>query len=106
LARAHKYDPLATGILTEWAAFVGGNGGVKLFRDALALEPTNANVWFDLASYYAANGDWTNAYAALSRAFKYDPYGPAGQCGLAAQIRRKVGIKVPSCRGGGSPSSP
>ena len=93
-------------MLTEWAVFEGGNRGVKLFRDALALEPTNANVWYDLASYYAASESWENAYQALSKAFAYDPYGLAGQCGLAAQIRRKVGIKVPSCRGGESPSSP
>lgn len=105
LKHAHSYDPLATGILTEWAVFVGGNGGVKLFRDALALEPTNANIWFDLASYYAANEDWDNAYHALSQAFRYDPYGPAGQCGLADQIRRKVGVKT-TCRGAGSQSSP
>jgi hypothetical protein len=105
LKRAHSYDPLSTSVLTEWAFFEGGNRGVKLFRDAIALEPTNSNVWFDLATYYAQSGDWKNAYGALSKAFQYDPYGPAGQCGLAEQIRRKVGVKT-TCRGAGSPSTP
>jgi O-antigen ligase len=103
LKRAHGYNPLSTQILTEWGAFEGGNQGLQRFRDAVALEPTNPNVWYDLASYYAGSGSWVNAYRALSKAFTYDPYGPAGQCGLAAQIRRKVGIKVSSCRGAGSP---
>ena len=95
LKHAHSYDPLSTAVLTEWAAFEGGNAGVKLFRDALALEPTNAGIWYDLASYYAAGGDWKNAYFALSNAYRYDPYGLAGRtCGLASEIRHKaIGTK-------------
>ena len=110
LKRAHDYDPLSTNVLTEWAVFEGGNRGVKLFRDALALEPTNASVWYDLASYYAASSDWKNAYFALSEAYRYDPYGLAGRtCGLAAEIRHKaVGTKAgaSTCPAAGSPSSP
>jgi hypothetical protein len=110
LKRAHSYDPLSTTVLTRWAFFEGGNRGVKLFRDALALEPTNASVWYDLASYYAGSNDWDNAYFALSKAYEYDRYGLAGRtCGLAAEIRHKaIGTKPgPAiCPTAGSPSSP
>lgn len=110
LKRAHSYDPLSTQVLTEWAAFEGGNRGVELFRDALALEPTNASVWYDLASYYAASEDWGHAYQALTKAYAYDPYGLAGRtCGLAAQIRHKAAGTKPGpaiCPAAGSPSTP
>src|SRR4051794_9502933 len=110
LKRAHSYDPLSTNVLTEWAVFTGGNRGVQLFRDALALEPTNASIWYDLASYYAASSDWDNAYFALSKAYQYDPYGLAGRtCGLAAQIRHKaIGAKPgpATCPAAGSLSIP
>ena len=83
---------------------------MKLFRDALALEPTNANLWYDLATYYAASNDWDHAYFALSKAYEYDRYGLAGRtCGLAAEIRhRAIGAKPgpATCPAAGSRSSP
>ncbi|HEY3543386.1 MAG TPA: O-antigen ligase family protein [Gaiellaceae bacterium] len=100
LKQAHSYDPLNTQIVVERAAFQTGRAAERSYRDALALEPTNAAVWYDLATFYAENELWTPAYRALAKAYKYDPFGPAGQCGLAAEIRRKVGLKV-TCRGGG-----
>jgi tetratricopeptide (TPR) repeat protein len=103
--RAHAYDPLSTDVLTEWAAFARGDESIRLYRDALALEPTNSSIWFELAQLYASNRQWVDAYRALSKAFEYDPFGPAGQCGIAATIRRKVGVRA-TCRGAGSASSP
>jgi len=98
--RAHSYDPLNPQILLERAAFESPRDAERSYRDAVKLEPTNASLWLELATFYAQNGAWTDAYAALSRAFRYDPLGPAGQCGLAQQIRRKVGVRT-TCRGAG-----
>jgi O-Antigen ligase len=98
--RAHNYDPLNPQILLERAAFQNLRDAERSYRDAVKLEPTNANLWLELATFYAQNGAWADAYAALSRAFRYDPLGPAGQCGLAQQIRRKVGVRT-TCRGAG-----
>jgi len=98
--RAHDYDPLDPQILLERAAFENARDAERTYRDAVRLEPTNANLWLELATFYAQNGAWADAYAALSRAFRYDPLGPAGQCGLAQQIRRKVGVRT-TCRGAG-----
>jgi O-antigen ligase len=98
--RAHNYDPLNPQILLERAAFQSPRDAERSYREAVNLEPTNANLWLELATFYAQNRAWVDAYAALSRAFRYDPLGPAGQCGLAQQIRRKVGVRT-TCRGAG-----
>jgi len=103
--RAHNYDPLNPEILLERAAFENVRDAERSYRDAVKLEPTNANLWLELATFYAQNRAWVDAYAALTRAFKYDPLGPAGQCGLAQQIRRKVGVRT-TCRGAGLPAIP
>jgi len=103
--RAHSYDPLNPEILLERAAFENVRDAERSYRDAVKLEPTNANLWLELATFYAQNRAWVDAYAALTRAFKYDPLGPAGQCGLAQQIRRKVGVRT-TCRGAGLPAIP
>ena len=100
LRQAHSYDPLSTRILSAQAELAGGREAVRFYRDALALEPTNSALWLDLARFYAQARDWTNAYRALLRAYRYDPFGPAGQCGLAQQIRLKVGVRA-SCLGAG-----
>jgi hypothetical membrane protein len=101
LKHAHSYDPLNTQIITEEAAFAPTlRASQRYYRDAIALEPTNAAVWLELTTFYADNHAWQLAYTALSKAYRYDPTGPAGQCGLARQIRRKVGVSA-SCRGAG-----
>jgi tetratricopeptide (TPR) repeat protein len=100
--RAHTYNPLSTRILTEQAAFARTpRRAERYYRDAVSLEPTNAELWYELAQFYADNGRWLFAYRALSRAYTYDPYGLAGRCnGLAAEIRRKVNAPS-SCPAGG-----
>jgi hypothetical protein len=106
LQHAHSYDPLNTSIITEEAAFaLALDASERYYRQAVSLEPTNPNVWLELATFYAENGAWKDAYAALTKAYRYDPNGPAGQCGLAQQIRRKAGIRA-TCRGAGLPSIP
>lgn len=106
LQHAHSYDPLNTSIITEEAAFSLSLGASeRYYEQAVSLEPTNPNVWLELATFYAENGAWKDAYAALTKAYRYDPNGPAGQCGLAQQIRRRVGIRA-TCRGAGLPSIP
>jgi cytochrome c-type biogenesis protein CcmH/NrfG len=101
LSQAHSYDPLSTSVLSLQAAFApDGRQAEALYKDALALEPTNSELWLELSRVYAEGGDWVNAYRALTRAYRYDPLGPAGQCGLAQQIRRKVGVRS-TCRGAG-----
>jgi tetratricopeptide (TPR) repeat protein len=106
LRRAHSYDPLATGILVDEAALASDRDAVRLYRDALTLEPSNAGLWFQFALFYAEGRHWGEAYQALARAYRFDPFGPAGQCGAAATIRRKAGVKGVTCRGGGSAPLP
>jgi predicted Zn-dependent protease len=77
----------------------------RYFLDAVRLEPTNSALWLEFARFYAENGNWVFAYRALTRAYANDPLGPAGQCGLAEQIRRKVGVRS-TCRGAGLPAIP
>jgi hypothetical protein len=106
LAQAHRYDPLNTDVLTLQAALATTpRAAERYYRDAVALEPTNSSLWLEFARFYAENGDWVHAYRALTRAYANDPLGPAGQCGLAQQIRKKVGVRS-TCRGAGSPSIP
>lgn len=100
--RARSYDPLATDPLVDLAYAAPTNEqSIAYFRKALSLEPANSSIWYELATFYADAKQWENAYQALSKAYAYDPFGPAGQCGLAAKIRHEVGIRVKSCRGGG-----
>ena len=106
LAKAHQYDPLNTDVLTLQAALATKPlDAERYYRDAVALEPANSSLWLEFARFYAENGDWVHAYRALTRAYANDPLGPAGQCGLAQQIRKKVGVRS-TCRGAGSPSIP
>lgn len=111
--RAHSYDPLSTEALTDWAALVDAGGdtfrALKLYRDAVALEPESSETWWALGSFYAGHGAWPQAYEALGKAWRYDRYGPAGEpCGLLDQARHKVlGVWPPSCpRGSPRAASP
>jgi hypothetical protein len=106
LRQAHSYDPLNTDVLALQAELSLPAQGERLYKEALQLEPTSAVLWFDLATFYAENGDWSRAYGALSKAYVYDPFGPAGQCGIAQQIRKKAGARSATCRGAGQPSTP
>lgn len=105
LQQAHSYDPLATAPLAYEAGLAKPREAERLYRQALALEPTNSELWLELTRLYAENGSWVNAYRALTHAYRYDPLGPAGQCGLAQQIRLKVGVRS-TCRGAGLPRIP
>ena len=100
--RAHSFDPLSTDALTDWAAFESPTRAEQLYRDALALEPQNSNLWFEAGDFYWSERLWTQAYLAYSEAWHFDKYGPAGTpCGQLDQARYKV-LKVwpPSCPGG------
>jgi hypothetical protein len=105
LKQAHAYDPLNTQVLADQAELSQPAQGERLYKEALQLEPTNANLWFELATFYAENRSWVRAYRALTKAYVYDPFGPAGQCGVAQEIRKKVGVSS-TCRGAGQASSP
>ncbi|HET8528710.1 MAG TPA: O-antigen ligase family protein [Gaiellaceae bacterium] len=100
LRQAHSYDPLSTSVLSLQAAFASPQEAERLYLKALSLEPTNSELWLELARVYAQGGAWVDAYRALTHAYRYDPLGPAGQCGLAEQIRRRVGVRS-TCRGAG-----
>jgi len=105
---AHSYDPLSTDVLTEEAFFETGSRAEKLYRDALALEPQNYAVWFELGNFYWDAHRWTEAYLAYSESWTYDKYGPAGvPCGRLDLARHKV-LRVwpPSCPGGRPASTP
>ena len=99
---AHSYDPLSTDVLTEEAAFETPVRAQRLYRDALALEPENSNLWLELGDFYWSERFWTQAYLSYSEAWHLDKFGPAGTpCGVLDQARYKV-LKVwpPSCPGG------
>jgi tetratricopeptide (TPR) repeat protein len=106
LTQAHSYDPLDTQVLADQAELSQPAQGERLYKEALDLEPTNANLWFELATFYAQNHAWKFAYGALSKAYAYDPFGPAGQCGIAQEIRKRAGAPAATCRGAGQPSTP
>ena len=99
---AHGIDPLSTDALTEWAAFERPARAEQLYRDAVRLEPENANLWYDLGDFYWNEAKWPQAYVAYSQSWKYDEFGPAGiPCGQLDQARHKVlGVWPPSCPGG------
>jgi O-Antigen ligase len=100
--RAHSYDPLSTDVLAEEAAFETPVRAQQLYRDALALEPQNANLWYEVGDFYWDEHLWTQAYLAYSEAWHFDKYGPAGTpCGRLDQARHKVlNVWPPSCPGG------
>jgi len=110
--RAHAYDPLSTAALMEWADFEDGSGNVEraeqLYRQAVSLEPENSETWWALGSFYYEQKAWPQAYAALSSAWTYNRYGPAGtRCGLLDQARYKaLHVWPASCPGGAPAATP
>jgi O-antigen ligase len=93
--RAHSYDPLNVEALTTWAAFEDRPGHYadadRLYRDAVALEPENAEAWYELGAFYFDHAAWKQAYAALNNSYTYDRFGPAAQpCGLLDRARKKA----------------
>ena len=99
---AHNLDPLSTDALVDWASFEPPARAEQLYLDATALEPENANIWFELGDFYWYEGSWAKAYLAYSASWKYDKFGPAGTpCGRLDQARHKVlGVWPASCPGG------
>ena len=106
LKQAHSYNPLDTQVLADEAELSQPAQGERLYKEALNLEPTNSLLWFELAAFYAQNRDWQRAYGALSKAYVYNPFGPAGQCGVAQEIRKKAGAPAATCRGAGQRLTP
>jgi hypothetical protein len=101
--KAHSYDPLSTDALTDWAALADARGdtfrALKLYKDAVALEPESSDTWWALGSFYYAQGAWPQAFQALSKAWTFDRFGVAGEaCGLLDQARHKaLGVWPASC---------
>jgi hypothetical protein len=97
---AHAWDPLSTEALIDQAALTADPLRAEpLYRQAVSLEPENSETWYELGTFYGDYGDWKRAYDALSKAWTYDKYGPAGlPCGALDQARHKVlGTWPPSC---------
>jgi hypothetical protein len=94
-ASAHSYDPLSVDALQGLAAFDDRPGRYRqadrLYRDAVALEPQNAETWYALGLFYFEHRAWRQAYAALNNAYTYDRFGTfARPCGLLDQARTKA----------------
>ncbi|MEN3340845.1 MAG: hypothetical protein V7644_249 [Actinomycetota bacterium] len=110
--RAHSYDPLSTAALTDWAAAEEGAGrlarAASLYRRAVSLEPQSSDTWYALGAFYFDHAASRQAYDALSKAWTYDRFGPAGEaCGLLDRARHRVlGVWPASCPGGRRPRSP
>jgi O-antigen ligase/polysaccharide polymerase Wzy-like membrane protein len=110
--QAHTYDPLSTQVLEDWAALEDASGNIlraqQLYEQAVSLEPENSDTWFELGAFYWYHHAWDKAYAALSRSWADDRYGPAGKpCGLLDQARHKaLGVWPASCPGGVPAATP
>jgi hypothetical protein len=110
--RAHSYDPLSVEALSLWATFEDADGNLpradSLYRDAVALEPQNAETWYSLGAFYFEHRAWKNAYIALNNSYTYDRFGPAARpCGLLDQARWNAGYRFgPRCRAGARASHP
>jgi hypothetical protein len=94
-ASAHSYDPLSVDALQGSAAYDDLAGRYRqadrLYRDAVALEPENAETWYALGVFYFEHGAWRRAYAALNNAYTYDHFGAfARPCDLLDQARTKA----------------
>jgi hypothetical protein len=99
--RAHFWDPLSTQALVYSAAFEYNRRAraLALYRQAISLEPQNSETWWALGDFYWDNQSWKSAYEAYSKAWTYNPFGPAGTpCGRLDQARHKVfHVWPPSC---------
>jgi hypothetical protein len=98
--RAHAWDPLSTEALIDQAALTADPLRAEaLYREAVSLEPENSETWLALGTFYGEYGDWKRAFDALSKAWTYNRFGPAGYpCGALDQARHKVlGTWPPSC---------
>jgi hypothetical protein len=94
-ASAHTYDPLSVDALQGSAAYDDLAGRYRqadrLYRDAVALEPQNAETWYALGVFYFEHSAWRRAYAALNNAYTYDRFGAfARPCDLLDQARTKA----------------
>jgi hypothetical protein len=98
--RAHTWDPLSTDALIDAAAFeVDPLRAERLYRQAVSLEPQSSETWYALGQFYADNKAWKLAYDALSKAWSYDRFGPAGvPCGALDVARHHaIGVWSPNC---------
>ena len=112
--RARSYDPFSVDALWLQAAYEEADGhplrAARLYRDAVDLEPENAQTWYELGRFYFDYKAWQLAYEALNNAYTYDRFGKAAErCGLLDQARSKATGYTPSklnCRGSERSSSP
>ena len=89
---------------------ITAHGAGEIIRDAVALEPQNAETWYALGVFYFDHAAWKSAYTALNNAYTYDRFGTfARPCGLLDQARTKAtGYTPPTlrCRESKRPASP
>ncbi len=112
--QARAYDPFSVEARWLEAAFEDADGhplrAARLYRDAVDLEPENAQTWYALGEFYFRYRAWQLAYEALNNAYTYDRFGKAAErCGLLDQARSKATGYTPptlNCRGSGRSSSP
>jgi hypothetical protein len=112
--RARSYDPLSVDALWLQAAYEDSDGhplqAVRLYNDAVDLEPQNAETWYALGEFYFSYEEWQRAYEALNNAYTYDRFGKAAErCGLLDQARAKATGYTPpklKCPKSGRSSSP
>ena len=96
LARdAHGLDPFSLAPFRAWAgaALAAGDvdAAVRVYRLAIARQPANGPLRYELGTIYAGADRWREAYAALNDAYTLDPWGPAGvKGGLLDRARAKV----------------
>jgi hypothetical protein len=112
--RARSYDPFSVDAFLLQGAYEDAYGhplrAARLYRDAVDLEPENAQTWYALGEFYFSYKAWQLAYEALNNSYTYDRFGKgAAPCGLLDQARTKATGYTPpelTCRGSGRSSSP
>jgi O-Antigen ligase len=114
IKHARAYDPLSVDALLELAAFETATkpaSALGHYRDAVKLEPENAEAWYQLGAFYFSYKQWLLAYDALNNSYTYNRFGPASaKCGLLDQARTKAHNFTPpnvkQCRGSRRSASP
>jgi protein O-GlcNAc transferase len=75
-ARAQK-QPVAAGVLASYARVLAATGqgtaAIEQMKEAIALQPGNAQQRDDLGTFYAQAQDWPNAEQAYSEAIRLKP---------------------------------
>lgn len=101
---ARSLDPLSIDPIQLRAAIAEAGGderrALRLYREAVDLQPRNPDTWFELGRHYlVARRDPATAFCALDRAYAIDSWDP-GTNDLLKEVRRALRGRSVECRFG------